>query len=400
MTRTTLGFFSALLALSGLTYACSFSSAELSSVGERDPSDASSADSGRGGFDSPSAGEASKDLVPVDNAVILVHAAKAQPFRLCFGNEADRRPQPDSQVMPEANVVGVEVGSAVRLGPLRGKPGAIQLFEEPLLRAHYPAFGGAAKGPTCAELKASATLSLLAIEIGTVDVDLKTGVHLLVVRGCAAAPAGTTRTVEECGTGWTAAKGNLQVQEITLTGANRPGPGILPAQVVNLSQPLQGARAGRDLVITFGQEAAPASAHTLVTRNPKLFGTAEPNVPSPLSYDSNDIAIYETLGFRVSLAAAGSDAGAGTKVLEQSLARIQKLSSPRDVPPTYYAAASNYALLLLGNPDVNAADAGGNDEDRRGLHLLAVPVIAPKEDAGASPTPVDPSDGGSAPPGQ
>jgi hypothetical protein len=77
----------------------------------------------------------------------------------------------------------------------------------------------------------------------------------------------------------------------------------------------------------------------------------------------------------------GADGGTATKQLDESLARIQKLSSPRDLPPTYYAAASNYALLLLGDPSATVLD-GGPSDDRRGLHFLAVPVIDPKDDAG------------------
>jgi hypothetical protein len=401
MTRTTLGLCSFVLALSGLAFACG--SASLSAFdGDGGNRESAGAADDAGGFGSaaPSDGQ---DLRPVDNAVILVHAAKAQSFRLCFENELDLLPQPDSQAMPEANVVGVEVGSAVRLGPLQGPPGKVYLFEEPLIRAYYPRFGGGGDGaPTCRGLLSSPTLSPLAIELGTVDANLSNGVHLLVVRGCPADGPIVKHSAAECGKGWSPATSNLSVNEITLAGTTRPESSTLPAQVVNLSQSLESARAGRDLVVRFGDLAAADSKHATVATNPALFGSAAPAEPARLPYDTSDIGIYESVGFRVQLAAAAGGGGAGPteKVLDESLAKIQKSSSSRDVPPSYYAAASNYALLLLGDPDAKLADGGADDDPRRTLHLLAVPVIGPKNDAGADGGTTDPADAGAAPPGQ
>lgn len=399
-TRTTLGL---LLAVSGALYACG--SAGLSGFGTsgssgQDPT-TNTADAG-GGATSAAAPMAGKDgaLTPVDNAVILVHAAKAQSFRLCFENETDRRPQPDSDVMPEANVVGVEVGAAVRLGPLRGAPGMVYLFEEPLIRAFYPAFGGAGQGPTCKNLLENSNLQKLAQPLGAITTDLSNGVHLVVVRGCPSDSPIVKHTVAECGSGWTSAAGNLSVTDITLSGAQRPSPGVLPAQVVNLSQPLEGARGTRDVVVSFGDLATMGAPVTPLATNPPVFGTARPFQPTSLNYDSSDTAIYESVGFRVSLETAGGQPGSPgeTRLLDESLARIQKLSSPRDVPPTYYAAASNYALLLLGDPNAKLGDGGVDTDDRRNLHFLAVPVIEPKTDGGADGGGgADAIDGGAAP---
>ena len=394
-TRTTVGL---LLAVSGALYACG--SAGLSSFdtsgtgGTANPGTDADAGGFKTGAAAPSAGS-DTGLVPVDNAVILVHAAKTQSFRLCFENETDRRPQPDSDVMPEANVVGVEVGAAVRLGPLRGAPGMVYLFDEPLIRAFYPAFGGAGLvGPTCKSLLSDASLSKIAQPLGTITTDLSHGVHLVVVRGCTGDSALQKYSVAECGATWTSAAGNLSVTDITLSGAQRPSPGVLPAQVVNLSQPLEGARGARPLVVSFGDLVTPGATVTQVATNPPLFGSAQPSLPASLSYSTTDEAIYASVGFRVSLEANSGqpgDAGAATTLLDESLARIQSLSSPRDVPPTYYAAASNYALLLLGDPNAKLPnDAGVDTDDRRNLHFLAVPVIAPKTDGGA-----DGADGGS-----
>jgi hypothetical protein len=360
-----------LIALSGLAYACG--SAELSSFSDRQ-GDSGMSDAGSATV-APSGGA---DLGPVDNAVILVHAAKSQAFRLCFEKEVDRLPQPDSQVMPQANVVGVEVGSAVRIGPLRGPPGKIYLFEEPLIRASY--FGLA--GPTCSKLLATQGLGNLAITLGDVTTDLSNGVHLLVVRGCTANTPGNTYSIAECGGDWDPIKGNLGVTELTLSGHKRPDDSTLPTQVVNLSQALESERDGGQVAITFGDLTAPGAGLVSVATDPPLFGPAVPAVPAMLSYASSDLALYDSVGFRVQFTGPGGDGGATKHLVDESLARIQKLSSPLDLPPAYYAAASNYALLMLGDPNAAPADGGAGD-DRRSLHFLAVPVIAPKDDAGA-----------------
>ena len=381
------------IALAGLAYACGQS--DLSAFGGRstEPSGGSSADGGE--FGAATAKPGSDELGPVDNGVILVHAAKSKAFRLCFENEQDLRPQPDSQVMPEASVVGVEVGSAVRLAPLRGVPGEVFLFEEALIRSLYPSFGGSNAGLSCQELLDGDGTKGLAIRLGAVTANLSTGVHLLVVRGCPSDPILPTvhkYSVAECGDDWTP-KGNLSIREITLAGAARPADGILPAQVVNLSRPLESARAGRDVLVSFGDLAQVTNQHTPVVSNPVLFGGAEPTTPALLAYPSTNTAIYGSLGFRVTFA-TGGDGGGEVNVLDESLAAIQKGSSPRDVPPSYYAAASNYALLLLGDPAPQLADGGADTDERRTLHLLAVPVIDPNSDAGAEGGTSEPLDGG------
>ena len=390
--RTTVGLSALVLGLSALVYACG--AGDLSSFGaEGKASTNPGADAGA--FGAGAAPETSDANGPVDNAVILVHAAKSQAFRLCFKNELDRRPQPDSQVMPEANVVGVEVGSAVRLPPLRGAPGEVFLFEEPAIRVFYPTFGGAGEGQSCDELLQGEGTKGLAVSLGTIGTDLAHGVHLLVVHGCPGKNNVRNYSVQECGASWNETKGNLSVKEIALQGAMTQTDGILPAQVVNLSQPLESARGAQDLVVTFGDLGQPRAQHLPVVTNPSLLGGAE---PAQLAYDSKDTAVYESFGFRVSFTAAGGtgDAASDTKVLDESLAQVQKQSSPREVPPSYYATASNYALLLLGDPNAKLVDGGPDTDERRSLHFLAVPVVEPKSDGGAEGGTTD-LDGGAAP---
>src|SRR5205823_5022149 len=104
-------------------------------------------------------------------------------------------------------------------------------------------------------------------------------------------------------------------------------------------------------------------------------------------FDDKDDAVFAAQGFRVAIRGedAGADAGASFFV-DTSLAEVQALSAPRDLPGDYYRAASNYVLLLLGDPSVppRLVDGGSNPafDARRGVHLLAVPVVAPN-DAGA-----------------
>lgn len=366
-----------LASLAGLSYACSSSlNADFGPNGGT-PSGKNDADAG-GVNARPEDGSGAG---PLGNAVILVHAAKSPSFRLCFKNELDRRPQPDSDVMPEANVVGVEVGSAVRLAPLRGSPGEIFLFHEALIRGLYPQFGGVGAGPTCETLLAAPNNTYAAVSLGTIDADFRTGVHVLAVRGCPADGPIHTYSTKECGADWESSKGNLAVTALELRGAIRPSPSILPAQVIHLSQPLESAREGRDIVIEYGDLTVPDAGLQNVVSNPQLFGSTEPNRPTELPYPLEDAGVFASTGFRLSL--RESKGSASVVLLEQSLARIQALSSPRAVPPDYYAAASNYAFLLLGDPSPKLDDGGVDADERRNLHFLAVPVIAPKVDADA-----------------
>ena len=81
-------------------------------------------------------------------------------------------------------------------------------------------------------------------------------------------------------------------------------------------------------------------------------------------------------------------------VLDQTLEQVQAISAPRELPTTYFGIASNYALLLLGDPAPRLFDGGADTDGRRALHLVAIPVIDPKADAGADAGPTEPGDGG------
>lgn len=351
--------------------------------GDNEPGAGSAADAG--GFTNGDGTAGSPELAPTDNGVIMVHAAGMPAFRLCFQNELDRRPQPDAQVMPDANVVGVEVGSAVRIAPLKGPPGKIWVFEEPLIREI------SGKGQTCRQLLGN-QVGNYAHELSPVTTDLSKGVHLLVVAGCVAKTPLRSYTKAECGEDYDETKGNLHIVERELKGANRVGD-ALPTQVLHLSQPLESARSAGTLTVSFGDVKTTSSTHTSIASAPALFGAPLDLASSP-TFDANSESIYADVGFRVSIKEGASPP---TVVAQQSLADVQRLSAPAEIPTTYYAAASNYVLLLLGDPNAKGEDGGVSDDPIQNVHLLAVPVIEPKADAGADAE--APIDGGSAPDG-
>jgi hypothetical protein len=165
---------------------------------------------------------------------------------------------------------------------------------------------------------------------------------------------------------------------------------VLPVQLIHVAPALEAQLEGATLDVTFGELTATQEklAQPVASKTPLLGTSAQ----VPLDLDQADESVYGTHGFRVALRTAGS-----TKFsIDLSLAAVQDLSSPRDLPTSYYRVASNYALLLLGDPSVpvGAADAGVNPERRR-VHLLAVPVLDPSQADAGGPGDAGPDGGGS-----
>jgi hypothetical protein len=320
-------------------------------------------------------------LVPVDNAVILVHAAGLGAFRVCFGAAPKQFPQPDKQTMPEANVVGVDVGTAVRLPPIdTSAKREVYVYEERLLRPYTAPFGSEVYD--CETLLGASTESIpKPVATMTLTTNLATGVHLLVLSGCGANPGNPNlaRTARQCGADFSPTKGNLKLRDVVLQGAVRDRDTSIPAQVVHLSQPLASARtaagANAKIEISYGPVVGDAGAvftTTSIATDPPLLGAASPAAPVALAYDPEALPDYAQRGFRVTLG--------GKSLLSQSLADVARLSSPNDLPSSYYAAASNYVLLLLGDPEAPVKNDAGADELEK-LHFLVVPVVQPKADA-------------------
>ncbi len=327
-----------------------------------------------GGFASPN--PEGTALGPTDNAVILVHAAGLGAFRVCFDSALDQLPLPDRQAMPEANVVGVEVGTAVRLPPLAAPVNKVFVYEERLLRGK--------EDLDCRDLVTSQTPGVDPVAKIDLNADLTRDVHLLVLSGCGRNPSLFDRTIAQCGSDFDGGFGNLKMKDIVLKGANRTSPSLLPTQVAQLSQALESARADAGaLNVTFGELEGSGGTVT-VTQNPGLLAPPSPAQPIALEYKPDDIPGYARRGFTVFLG--------GKKLLAQSLADVARLSSPNDLPTTYYAVASNYVLLLLGDPNAKPKADGGAPDELEGLHFLVVPVVEPKADGGADAS--APSDGG------
>ncbi|MBN9161493.1 MAG: hypothetical protein BGO98_21650 [Myxococcales bacterium 68-20] len=351
-----------------------------------------------GGFANEPSGEATGGA-PTATGVIVVHSATFPSFRLCFENHPNLLPQPDSKVMPEANVVGVEVGSLVRLDPLEA-PGKIYVVNERAVRSA----AGDPTGLTCGELLGDGTQALLPDNdyhvatlvgrpLGLTEPLGRDRVQVLAITGCGSKAFINRFNVDEasCGPTWNTTSGNLVANIINLptspAGATKSS---IPVQLVHLAPMLEAEVGTANLEVTFGDLAASGPLPTVVATNTALLASSE---QVTLNVDQNDESIYGTHGFRIE---AREGNGAPKFSFSQSLAAVQSRSSPRDVPTTYYTTASNYALLLLGDPSVPATvDGGAPNPDRRRVQLLAVPVLDPTTvDAGVDSGAVNTEDGG------
>lgn len=341
------------------------------------------ADGSRGDL-GPEGAEASPGA-PTASGIVIVHAAAFPAFRLCFENMPELHPQPDSKIMPEANVVGVEVGSVVRLDPLKA-PGRIYVMNERDVRLN---------DFTCGELLHDPSKKLFEDSnyhvANSIDEPLGQGkVHVLAITGCGAKAFLSHLKTDEtnCDKGasrpWDVTKGNLEARVIALepsrVGATES---TIPVQLIHLAPKLDAlvGETGK-LEVTFGDLRETGALPQPVASEIPLLGMGS---PVDLQVDQKDLSVYGTHGFRIAVRE-----GDTTKLeVDQSLAAVQDLSSPRDTPDEYYRTPSNYALLLLGDPSAPPAADGGPVASRRQVQLLAIPVLDPSQveqeaDAGGS----------------
>jgi hypothetical protein len=327
------------------------------------------------------------------NAIVLVHAASFPAFRICFSGAPEDLPQPSTELMPESNVVGVDVGTAVRLPARSDMLGDAFAFPESLLRGFYPTFGGS--GPTCSQLLTASGTKDIAVPVGKVTEDLSRGVHAIILGGCRATSIDPMASADRCGADWDATKGNLKLTTLSLMAYSRAGQTRLAVQLVQLSPALQRRAEGRVFGLAFG--SLDASAPPPFVEGAVPFGKAVPNPPAILDYSATDLQSYGTSGVFVTLGGAVDEAGAPIPgeagvdasaarevVLSQSLAEIQKRSSPRSLPPDWFSFASSYVVLSVGDTDPRLCDGGRDDDPRRALHLLAIPLATPDAGVGAT----------------
>lgn len=383
----------AFTALAGAALACGSLSDTTSAYGE--PS-ASPEGSGAMGSDRPS-DPAGQSLLSA-RGIVLVHAAEFPALRVCLEASMDGEPLPDDKTMPLANVVGVDRGSAVHIGTLPDAADLSKLelyvIDESVIRRQYAA--GSKERPTCRELICDGGPKCLRPNLDYVRASVaslestRAGVSVLAVTGCG--PSGfVSPAPAHCFEGGTydESKGNLIAQNLPLEARVR-GEGTLPTQVLQLSEALALGARGRDFNVAFLSDLDGGADPVSLSRDPQVGATSE---VKELAFDGGPDGVFDRAGFRVSLGAA--DGGAQT--VDFTLANVQSFSAPTLVPSEFYATASSYALLVLGDPSHRNEPVDGGPSptfDRyRGLHLLAVPVVDPDDAPDAGP-----NGGGDAPP--
>ncbi|MDB4942492.1 MAG: hypothetical protein JWP97_2026 [Labilithrix sp.] len=387
-----LGLFAAALGALGTLAACS-AAGDAESIGFG--GDAAAGDAGPARDTDASIGAAP---ITVD-ALVLVHAARFPPFRICFENAPGERPWPDTDVMPSSNVVGIDQGAAVRLrAPARPTElGRAFVFPEASIRILYPAFGGTQEGPTCGQLLASSSPHVAdAVEVGTVDTYVGQGVHALVLEGCRPAAQDLGASTARCGASWAPGSGNLALRVVPLVAYDRPaGPGSFPLQLLQLSPSVTAASAGHVLGLTFGPlDAGDDALPEPLVEGQVPYASPVPDPPAVVKYDPDDLAGYATKGLFVTVGAPYDDAGvpvdagpdaARRVIASESLEAIQRASSAQSLPTEWFAAASSYVLVSVGELDPRLDDGGATDAGARALHLLAIPLAAPDAGADAAP---------------
>lgn len=353
------------IAVCGMAAALACGSSDESAfggVGSFDAGGSSSSGSSGNMADGGTPQDAAPTMIPA-NGIVIVHAADFGAFRLCFKNEGARRPIPSADLLPESNLVGVDVGSAVRIDPIQGSPGTVYAFAVDDIKDFYEP---GKPGPTCGELIVNPSIFQLAHEVATIDTILATGVHVLVLRG----------SLDDQ---------SLRLENVRLNAFNRPF-NTLPVQVIQLARNLEARAGNRKIGVAAGLVADAGDAGLdIVVEGSFEAGVPTPSMPVALDFMPNDEGTYATSGFLVTLGGpldAGTDAGDGGPrqvILSQSLADIQRMSAPRALPRPWFNAGSSYVLLLLGN--AQETDAAADELER--LHFLAVPVAGPpSSDAG------------------
>ncbi len=391
----------------GATVHCGSAASSGASAGDSGNGTPTSSNDAGGGGSSGSVADAGlsprpeppSTTVPDPNAsgVLVVHAsANMQAFRLCFGKTGvagNLVPLPDRQLMPQSNVVGVEVGSAVRLKPLAdvgltlasngGAPHKVYAIPEKFLRPPQRPANTPCAALLCPGLGGDCLDQNQFYELQ--DLPLPTyqfGVHVLAVSGCIAGSGDPA----SCGADFDVVKGNAKISSLDLRAYTHVKPNDFLVQIAQLSPAL----AGQPIAVSFGALTTTGVA----VKVSSTFGDVTPPSPSVVSFDRTDSAIYASDGFSVDVAGIS---------VRQSLASIQALSAPEALPGDYYSTRSNFVMLLLGNP-ADTSPTGGpktpQTDPGKVVHLLGVPVGQPYAEDGGTDGGVyeagsrDASDGG------
>lgn len=329
---------------------------------------------------------------PTSDGVLIVHAATFSSFRLCFSNHMDMAPQPDAKVMPQANVVGVEIGSIVRIDPIEDA-GTIYVIREPDIRNFS---GDTTK--KCSDFihKNDAGVDTGQLQAGVNYVEAKSkdgkpfgsiGVKqadVLAISGCGSQNMiakldqvlADDADISTCPADWKASLGGMGAAVVPLLATiDKPTDTSIPIQLYNMAPAVDALKG--TLKVDFGE--------TGKQQELPLAGTFEPGNARNLEVDQTKEESYGQQSFTIKATIPSSP---DPIMATQTLADVQHLSSPNENPTTYYRAASNYALLVLGNPAHKPKLSNGDPNPAynplRAMHILAVPVLDPtKVDAGA-----------------
>lgn len=334
----------------GAVVACGAdSTAEFGPGGRTDPNDA-------GGFPSDlPIGDSAPNPAPqkdagtvtgggASTALFLLHASYDLPaVRVCFESAGSLAALPRTNLMPNSNLPGLDVGRVVRIGDIGGVTGLpqkpkVHVFVESAIRGTPDA--------ACSALLADAALKKgeHRYEAKFVDATINTGTPLvLVLEGCVAAATPDAK----CAPAGTKDR-DLAVRAISLPAPPAAGASNLHWQPVNVAPELPSA------AIWFAQ----AYADTAPTAT-AAFGQV--GVVQTTPFDRSVLANYASFAFGVR--------AAGVNLTQSTMADVQDLSLPGAVPSEFYVPEASMALFIVGSKE--APDAA---PDARSLHVVAVPI--------------------------
>jgi hypothetical protein len=340
---------------------------------------------------------------PDVEGVIVVHASPNLPaFRVCFDGYGQYSARPANNTMPQSNLPGIDVGSAVHIGSLTEDVDGPADPADAGADASKDAGADASKdagndGSTDAGADGGANSARLFVfleenirgndqscaDLLRTKADNKDyyavpladpaqltqggGIALVAIQGCVAGP---DLNASRCGSELSGKPHNLRARVIKVAPQNTPGK--LAVQALFVSDAL---RTAQSVELFFG-----ATPGTKFVDHPEFLDSVKggnsaltpPN--SPTLFELPEAGnVFDAQGFRVEVLR-----GSKSTVVFQSLAQTQALSDPLTVPSDYYKLPSNFVVLVLGEDQpVDLSDPN------RALHMLAFPVRDPRQFADA-----------------
>lgn len=331
-------------------------------------------------------------VVPQTRAMLAVNASPdLDDIRLCVaaGGGGPTRwitnyaiPDDVNAPMPQSNYPGIPRGGGVVLPAIRelGR-GSVTVFavRASMIIHDVP---GSANARQCGDLicatSAAGCLNANAEYFQLPDVGpvpLADGSYLLAVTGCIPSLFDPAGSVARCGPQYTPAGGNLGVTTAKLDTSAHADPNQMGAQVAQLAPGIDDAflpDGGSDAGVTVGygplgvDDAGAPLASSL--RYLGVSALVSREVPSAMTE-----GLFASVGVTVSVD------GRATPALALTLAGIQKLSDPTELPDQFFKGQTSYLFAIVGDPtapqQLTAPDGGLNASyDGHGLHVIALPT--------------------------